>query len=113
MNDIKLEIVGLIIRTRWNSQSSKLKDEQMKKMVGMFGEGTFNKTGVTSKAGLYLKYLWDQYRVHLQKNLKYEHPLAIPEREWKTLVEDTNEKALQKEGKTPPRPARYEALLIM
>jgi hypothetical protein len=41
------------------------------------------------------------YRVHLQKNPRYEHPPAVPEREWKALIEDAKEKKLRKEGKTP------------
>jgi hypothetical protein len=94
MNDLTLDIFGPTICTRWNSQSSKLKYELINKLVGLFGEGSFNKSGVSSKAGAYLKYLWDQYRVHLQKNPKYEHPPMIPEREWKALQEDAKEKML-------------------
>ena len=37
----------------------------------------------------------------------------IPKREWKSLTKNAKEKALRKEGKTPPGPRRYEALLIM
>ena len=79
----------------------------------MFGEGTFSKSRVASKEGLYLKYLRDQYRVNLQKSANYEHSLVIPEAEWKGLMKDANKKKLRKEGKTPPRPGRYEALLII
>ena len=67
MNDPTLELFGPAIRTMWNSQSSKLKDELMNKLVGLFIEGTFNKTRVTSKVGLYLKYMWNQCRVHPAK----------------------------------------------
>jgi hypothetical protein len=56
MNDLTLDIFGPTICTRWNSQSSKLKDELINKLVGLFGEGSFNKSGVSSKAGAYLKY---------------------------------------------------------
>lgn len=84
MNDLTLEIFGPAIHARWKSQSSMLKDDLM----------NFNKIGVTSKACLYLKYLRDQYRVHLKINPKYERPPTIPEREWKALVEDAKEKAL-------------------
>ena len=73
-----LDIFGTIICTRWNSQIVKLKYEFIKKLIGMFGEGTFNKFGVSSKAGTHLKYLWDQYSVHLQNNTKYENPPMIP-----------------------------------
>jgi hypothetical protein len=48
----------------------------------------------------------DQYRVQLKKNPKYDHPLAIPEREWKNIQEDTKESALRNKGKTPPSPGR-------
>ena len=68
---------------------------------------------VTSKEGIYLKYLCDQYRVHLQKNPKYELHPGIPEREWKALVEYAKDKTLQKEGKTPHGSRSYETLLIM
>jgi hypothetical protein len=54
----------------------------------------------------YLKYVRDQYRVQLKKNPKYDCPLAIPEREWKNIQEDTKESALRSEGKTPPGPGR-------
>ena len=85
----------------------------MKRLVRLFGEGTFSKTRVASMVGLYLKYMRDRYRVHLQKNSNYEFPLAIPEAGWKGLMVDANEKKLRKEGKTPPKPGRYEALLII
>ena len=85
----------------------------MNMLVCLFSEGTFNKSRVALKEGLYLRYLWDQYRVHLQKNHHYDHPPMIPEVEWKGLMVDANEKKLQKQGKTPPKLGRYEALLIM
>ena len=85
----------------------------MNRMVGLFSVGTFNKTRVTSKVDLHLKHLQDQYSPQLERTKSYEHPLVIPESEWKALVENENEKALQKQGKTPPGPGRYEALLIM
>ena len=66
----------------------------MNKLVGMFGEGTFNKVGVVAKAGLYLRYLRDQYRVHLKNEPNYErHPL-IPQMEWKALVCDAQENVI-------------------
>ena len=113
MNDLNLDIFGPAIRRRWNSQSSKLKNELINKLVGLFGEGSFNKYGVSSKASAYLKYMRDKYRVHLQQKPKYEHPQMIPKREWKALQDDAKEKMLQKEGKTPPSSGRYAALLIM
>jgi hypothetical protein len=76
-------------------------------LVSLFGE-TFNKSEITSKVDLYLKYVRDQYRVQLKKkNPKYDHPLVIPEREWKNIQDDTKEIALRQEGKTLPGPARY------
>ena len=74
-------------------------------MVSLFGD-TFNKFEITSRACTYLKYVIDQYRVKLKKNLKYDHPLSIPEREWKNIHDDTKESALRHEGKTPPSLAR-------
>jgi hypothetical protein len=65
-------------------------------LVGLFNEGSFNKFGVSSKAGAYLKYMRDQYRVHLPKNPKYEHPPMIFEREWKALQEYEKENMLRK-----------------
>ena len=106
MNDMTLDIFGSTICTRWNAQSSKLKDELIEYLVNLFSD-TFNKGGVTTKARAYLKYVRDQYRVHIQKNPRYECPLMILEREWKTLQDDSKEKTLQKEGKTIPGPARY------
>ena len=81
MNDLTLDIFGSTICTRWNSQSYKLKDELINNLVGLFGEGSFKKSGVSSKVGAYLKYMRDQYRVHLQENPKYECPPMIPERD--------------------------------
>jgi hypothetical protein len=94
MDDIALDIFEPTIHTRWNSQSSKLKYEFIKKLVSMFGEGTFNKSGVSSKACTHLKYMWDQYKVNLQRNPRYEHPPMIPEREGKALQDDAKEKIL-------------------
>ena len=70
-------------------------------MVGLFGD-IFNKFETTSKDGTYLKYVRDQYRVHLKKKPKYDHPISIPEREWKNIQEDAKESALRSEGKTQP-----------
>ena len=46
------------------------------------------------KKKTHLKYVQDQYRGHLQKNIRYEHPPMIPQREWKALLEDAKEKTL-------------------
>jgi len=74
MNELALDIFGPTIHTRWNSQISKLKDELINKLVCLFGEGSFSKSGVSSKEGAYLKYMRDQYTVHLQNKPKYDRP---------------------------------------
>jgi hypothetical protein len=43
---------------------------------------------------------------HLKQNDRYEHPFMIPEREWKTFVEDAKEKKLTDEGRTLFGPRR-------
>jgi hypothetical protein len=106
MNDKALDIFGPTICTWWNAQNPSLKKELIDHLVGLFGD-SFNKIGVTSLAGTYLKYVRDQYRVHLQTNPRYEHPPMIPEIEWKNLLEDAKEKTMRKEGKMPPGPGRY------
>ena len=85
----------------------------MNRLVHLFGEVTFNKYDVASKASLYLKYMQNQYRVHLQKKPNYQHPPTILEAEWKGLMVDANKKKLRKEWKTPLGLGRYEALLII
>ena len=71
----------------------------------MFGD-SFNKQDITSKVGTYLKYVRDQYRTQLVKKPKYDHPVSIPEREWKNILEDAKEIALRHEAKTPPSARR-------
>ena len=56
---------------------------------------------------------WDQYRVHIERNPRYEHPPMIPSREWKSLVEDGKERALRKAGKILPGTERYVVLSTM
>jgi hypothetical protein len=46
------------------------------------------------------------YRKHLKKNDRYEHPLIIPEREWKALIKDTKVRKLANEGKPLYGPRR-------
>ena len=94
----ELEIFGPTIRTQWNSQNEKLKDDLMNHMVSLFGD-TFNKKGVTATTSLSLKYVKEDYRDNLQINTKYEHPPMVPEKEWKALMDDAKEKALIKQGK--------------
>ena len=83
-----------------------MKKELIDHLVGLFGD-SFNKIGVTSLADTYLKYVRGQYRVHLKKNPRYEHPPMIPKVEWKNLLEDAKEKTMRKEGNMPLRPGRY------
>lgn len=104
--DKLLVIFGPTIRTRWNSQNSNLKKQPVGHLEGVFGENTFNKSGVISVVGTYFKYAQEMYRVHLQKTPRYEHPPMIPEREWKALIDYSKEKILRKEGKSPPGSAR-------
>jgi hypothetical protein len=94
-------IFGRTIRERWNSQNSNLKKELMDYLEILFGVDTFNNTLATAVTGQYLKSMRETYRKNLKQNYRYEHLLMIPEREWKTLIEDTEEKKLTDVGKTP------------
>ena len=78
----------------------------MDHLKGLFGVDTFNKSSVTFVIGTYLKYARDMYRFHLQNNPRYELPPMVPKREWKALINESKEKRLRKEGKTPPSPTR-------
>ena len=77
----------------------------MNHMVNLFGD-TFNKKGVTAAVGLNLKCGRAYYRDNLQINPKYEHPLMVPKKEWKALMDDAKEKAMRKQGKTQPISSR-------
>lgn len=48
-----------------------------------------------------MKIVRNQYRVHLERNPRYECPPMIPARDWKSLVEYGKERALRNEGKLP------------
>ena len=78
----------------------------MDHLKGLFGVNTFNKSSVTSVIGTYLKYAWDMYGVHLQNNPRYEHPPMIPKMERKVVIDNSKDKRLKNEGKTPPGSAR-------
>ena len=67
----------------------------MNHMVNLFGD-TFNRKGVTGTAGLNLKYVRADYMESLQINTKYEHPLMVPKKVWKALMDDAKEKELRK-----------------
>ena len=73
--------------------------ELMDYLECLFGVDTFNKSGVTSAASTYLKYVWNMYKVDLKKNPRYENPPMILEREWKALIEDAKEKKREKKEK--------------
>ena len=97
-----MEIFGPNISTRWDRKEKNLKDELTNRLVDLFGKDTFDTSKVLQKAGKHLKISQDQYRVHLEKNPRYERPPMIPSMEWKYLVEDGKEKGLRKSGKIPP-----------
>ena len=79
----------------------------------MFDNETFDITKVLKKDGQHMNIVHDQYKVHLERNPRYEHPLMIPAREWKPLVEDGEERALRKQGNLPPGTGRYAILSTM
>ena len=93
-----MEIFGATICTSWDKQTKNLKDELINHIVGMFGSETFNQTEVQMKVGQHMNIAREQFRVHLERNPRYEHPPMIPTREWKSLVEDGKGKILRKEG---------------
>ena len=94
----------------WNKQPKALKDDLTNHLVSLFGKDTFDTSKVLHKAGEHLKIVRDQYRVHLEKNPRYEHPPIILSREWKSLVEDGNERDLRTEGKLSPDTRGYAIL---
>ena len=102
MNDFSLDIFRPTICTRWDKHAKALKDELTNRLVSLFGKDTFDTSNVLQKAGKHLKIVRDQYRIHLEKNPRYEFPPMIPSMEWKALVEDGKEKGLKKSGKIPP-----------
>ena len=109
MNDLALEIFQPTIHTMWNTQPKALKDDLTNHFVSLFGKNTFDTSKVIRKAGKHLKIVRDQYRVHLEKNPRYERPPMIPSMEWKALVEDGKED-LRKLGKIPPGGTRRYAI---
>jgi hypothetical protein len=95
-----LELFVPTIRTWWNGQDSKKKDDLIDHMVNLFGN-TFNKKVVTKLAGENLKYTRAQYRDKLQIDLKHEHPPMVSKKEWKVLIEDAKENLFKKKGQQP------------
>ena len=104
---MNFEIFGPTIYIRWDIQFFFLKDELTNRLVGMLRKDTFGTTKVLKKVEQHTKIVQDQYRVHLERNPRYERPPMIPSREWKSLVEDANERDLRKAGKIPPGIGRY------
>ena len=102
-----MEIFGPTIHTRWDRQIKNLKDELTNWLVSMFGNKIFNRVAVLKKVGQYMNIIWDVYRVHLERNPRYECPLMIPSRDWKSLVEYGKDRALRKARKIPPGTWRY------
>ena len=102
-----MEIFRPIICRRWDKQTKNLKDDLTDRLVGMFDKDTFDTTKVLKKVVQHMKIVRDQYRVHLEKNPRYERPPMIPSREWKALVEDGKERDLRKVGKIPLGTGRY------
>ena len=102
MNDLALEIFGPTIHTMWNKQRKYLKDDLNNRLVSLFGKDTFDTSKVLQKVGKHLNIVRDQYRVHLEKNPRYERPPMISSMEWKAPVEDGKEKGLRKSGKILP-----------
>ena len=95
-----MELFGTSIRTQWNDQDSKKKDDLIDHMVNLFGN-TFNKKVVRKLAGKNLKYIRAQYSEKLQLDLKHEHPPMVPEKEWKALIEDEKDNLFKKQGRHP------------
>jgi hypothetical protein len=95
MNDKALDIFGSTICTQWNAQNPSLKKDLIDHLVNLFGD-SFNKIRVNSLVNTHLKYVRDQYRVHLKTNPRYKHPSMIPKIEWKNVLEDAKENAMIK-----------------
>ena len=108
-----METFGPTIHTRWDRQEKDIKDELTNRLVGLFGKDTFDASKVLQKAGKHMKIVQDQYRVHLEKNPRYELPPMIPSMDWKSLVKYGKEKGLIKLGKIPPGTGRYAILSTM
>ena len=97
-----MEIFGPTIRTRWDKQTKTLKDELINRLVVMFDSETFNRAEVLKKVGQHMQIVMDQFRVHIERNPRYELPPMISTREWKALVDNGKERDLIKEGKLQP-----------
>ena len=104
---MSLEIFGTTICTRLYKQTKSLKDGLTNRLVDLFDNDTFNQAEVLERVGQHMKTVRDPFRVHLERNPRYECPPMIRAREWKALVEYGKERALRKEGKLLPGIGRY------
>jgi hypothetical protein len=108
-----LDLFGPTIRTQWNGQDRKKKDDLIDHMVNLFSN-TFNKKMVTKLDGKDLKYTKAHYREKLQLDLKHERPPMFPKKEWKALIEDAKENLFKKQGRHPRAgQARYNTCHII
>ena len=96
INDLSLEIFGPTIHTRWDKEIKNVKDELTNRLVCLSSNETFNIVTVLKNTGKHMNIVWDQYRVHLERNPRYDLPPMIPSREWKSLVKDGKERDLRK-----------------
>jgi hypothetical protein len=90
LHEKALDLFGPTIRTLWNGQDRKKKDDLIDHMVNLFGH-TFNKKVVSKLARKNLKYTRAQYRDKLQIDLKHERPPMVSEKEWKALIDDAKD----------------------
>ena len=95
------------------NKQTKIEYELTNLLVGLFDSETLKRADVLKKATQNIKIVRDQFRVHLERNPRYERPPMILAREWKDLVEDGNERDLRKEGKLPSVTGRYAILSAM
>ena len=79
----------------------------------MFGSETFKRAEVIKKVDQDMKIVRDQFRVHIERNPRYENPPMILARKLKALVEDGNKKSLSKVGNLSLSTGRYAILSTM
>ena len=81
LNDLLLDIFGPTIHSRWDKQSKNFKNELINFLVGLFDNERFIRADVLNKAGQHIKIVRDQFKVHLERNPRYDLPPMIPSRE--------------------------------
>ena len=108
-----MELFGPTIRTWWNDQDRKKKDDLIDHVVNLL-DNTFNKNVVTKLVEENLKYTRAQYKEKLQLDLKHKCPPMVPEKEWKALIENAKENLFKKQGIHPRvGQARYNTCHII